>query len=720
MASDLIIRFLGDTSEFNAKLDQTEAKLAQFGKSAEKSGATLTDKLAIAGVTAVAAVGIAAIGLADKFDVVHARLETATKNVGENFDDFKGKVEQTDQKMAGLGFSSIDTEDSLAKLTAATKNVGTATNLMGLAADIARGRHIGLSQATDILVKVETGHVALLGRLGIATKDSTGKTITQTEAIKRLTDLYGGQGTAYTKTLAGEFDVLKANLTNAGVAIGEKLMPWVNSLVGGIAAAIEKFQGFNDATNGVAGKLLAVGAIAPFAIAGLMKLVEIGGLVGSTFTSMAESAYLWVLLNPELAAIGAAAAVAGAALLIFGHHAHEAAVAVQELTNAELDKQLEGYAAAINEFNQSHPGVGFKEADVALAGFNNALKEGVVQGQRYIDAMKAAGLDTSQETDILKKRIQAQKETDAAQTKLNSSTQASTPLTQAQIQAQKQLTDSLTKYGQVAGPVAEGVVKSLHMSKDAIDALTSSTKAMNDSIATSFNAAGNTIDAWEQKSSFDLKQFESDLLKQEIAQANWANNIKILSDAGINQGFLKTLVDAGPKSAVILQGLASQAKSGAVDQINSILSVANGAVGAAQRSSDAAMAGLRGDFANFGAYINALNPHLTITAGVTLQSGGTTIVRSSGVTLSALGGERDAGQPLWVGERGPEVFVPKVPGRVVPNANIQSFRGGGAVVNLTVNVYNPENGNAAVDQVVKSLNSGRGRLQLKQALGLPT
>lgn len=37
-----------------------------------------------------------------------------------------------------------------------------------------------------------TNHVALLERLGIDTKDLNGKTISQEEALKRLTAEYGG------------------------------------------------------------------------------------------------------------------------------------------------------------------------------------------------------------------------------------------------------------------------------------------------------------------------------------------------------------------------------------------------------------------------------------------------------------------------------------------------------------------------------------------------
>jgi hypothetical protein len=137
MASDLIIRFLGDTREFNAKLAETQGKIGQFEGRVTKAGGPLR-YLGAVGVAAVAGIGVASLELADKFDVVRIRLETVTKSVGQNFDDFKGKVDSTDKKMADLGFSATDVEQSLGSLTAATHDLGKATQLETTAADVAR------------------------------------------------------------------------------------------------------------------------------------------------------------------------------------------------------------------------------------------------------------------------------------------------------------------------------------------------------------------------------------------------------------------------------------------------------------------------------------------------------------------------------------------------------------------------------------------------------
>ncbi len=181
-------------------------------------------------VGAALAIGAAGIEAADTFEGSQARLQGAIKNTGDSFDKFKGPIDGVNKKLEGFGFKNADVEDSLAILTRASGGVAKALPLMGLAADLAKGRNISLADATKILAKVQTGHVAQLGKLGIATKDAAGKTISQQEAIKKLNDLYGGQAKKSAETFAGRQEVLKARMADLQVKIGEKVIPIIEKL----------------------------------------------------------------------------------------------------------------------------------------------------------------------------------------------------------------------------------------------------------------------------------------------------------------------------------------------------------------------------------------------------------------------------------------------------------------------------------------------------------
>jgi hypothetical protein len=186
----------------------------------------------LAAAGAVAALAVESVHLAAAYEQADTRLRVAVTNVGASFKALQPQVHELDDRMVHLGFSGADTESALSGLVSATKNPTESIKLMGLAADIARGRNIDLSTATSILVKVETGHVGLLGRLGIATKDASGKTISATEAVKKLSDLYGGQAQAHADTFAGKMQVLKVEGEEIGVKFGQALIPVLEKTAG--------------------------------------------------------------------------------------------------------------------------------------------------------------------------------------------------------------------------------------------------------------------------------------------------------------------------------------------------------------------------------------------------------------------------------------------------------------------------------------------------------
>ncbi|MBV9292628.1 MAG: hypothetical protein JO222_09275 [Frankiales bacterium] len=175
--------------------------------------------------TFAAEAGRFALHMADQFELSRSRLETVTKNIGGNFSNLSGAVQSADDRMAKFGFTNAQTEGSIASLETATKSTTKAIADQALAANIARGRNISLESATQILMRVETGHVAMLSRLGIATKDANGHLLTQAAALKQLAALYGGAAARYAGTFAGKQEALRAALQNSASQIGVALLP---------------------------------------------------------------------------------------------------------------------------------------------------------------------------------------------------------------------------------------------------------------------------------------------------------------------------------------------------------------------------------------------------------------------------------------------------------------------------------------------------------------
>lgn len=341
----------GALSVVGAKFDETGGKASTFhDKVSALGGASL-----IGAAAGLALVGTEAVHLADDFEKSHARLETAVKNVGQSFDEESSKISATDSKLEKLGFTNADTENSLSRLVVATKDVGQATNLMGLAADIARARGIDLASATDLLVKVEAGRFTQLTRLGIATSAQVKGFKDSAEAVDFLTQKFGGQAQAYAKTFAGELETLKATGEDLAVGLGQHLIPVIEDSVGVLNSGVHAFEAANSATDGWLGKVTLAAAAVPALVfvydkasAGLGALTTAYGRAATAVGIKTAADETQVATQAQLVTTSEAAAVAQAQLAIAEG---KQAAAVGTAVDAQV-----AFDAALAEFESAAPG----------------------------------------------------------------------------------------------------------------------------------------------------------------------------------------------------------------------------------------------------------------------------------------------------------------------------------------------------------------------------
>lgn len=344
--ADLVAVLRANTTDFNAKMAVAEKQLGSVGSSA--SNMSKVGMVAFGALSAGAvAFGTIAVKQAQEQEVATARLKQAISNIGQSYDTYGDKISKAEDAAVKLGFADDEVTQGLGKLVPATKNVGESIKLMSLAEDIARGRHIDLASATDLLVKVQTGHVALLGRIGINVKDANGQIISQEEAVKRLTAMYGGQASAYTETFAGKIAVLRQEFAQFAEKIGFILIPILTTLMGTITSVVGFFEKYKAAAVALAviiGGPLVYAMLAFMAVkigafieSAVTAFVNLRAAIGSTIEAMGlmEAATLGPLL--AFAGIVAAALAVGYALhLVFGSGA------MQEMLDSFKKGQEEG------------------------------------------------------------------------------------------------------------------------------------------------------------------------------------------------------------------------------------------------------------------------------------------------------------------------------------------------------------------------------------------
>jgi hypothetical protein len=266
MATDVMVVLRASISDFQAKMGEARAemdKTSSSGSTAMQKMGTL-GKAALLGVgAAVVGVGAFAVEMGDRFENAHAQMENAFKNAGTSADDYKGRISQVEGQLTKYGFTNAQTESALGQLVTVTGNAGESLNLMGLAADIAKNRHIDLNSATGLLAKTMAGNITAAKRMGIEIpaevlkiKDPTQKA---NDILAILEGRFKGSASAAADTFAGKIATLKAQGENLGATIGTKLIPVLERMmttVMGVVTWLEKHRAIAETLGIVIGTVL--------------------------------------------------------------------------------------------------------------------------------------------------------------------------------------------------------------------------------------------------------------------------------------------------------------------------------------------------------------------------------------------------------------------------------------------------------------------------------
>jgi hypothetical protein len=163
--------------------------------------------------------------------VATEQLSTAMNNAKQNTAANREEVTKSTDKMSALGFSVKDSENALTKLITATGSTEKATNMMSMAADLARYKHESLADAAATLEKGTMGNAKAFKEFGITLDATLPKNQAIAKAMDELNGKIGGQAVGYTHTFAGEMEILKAKFDDVAVKVGAVVMPILTKLM---------------------------------------------------------------------------------------------------------------------------------------------------------------------------------------------------------------------------------------------------------------------------------------------------------------------------------------------------------------------------------------------------------------------------------------------------------------------------------------------------------
>lgn len=633
-------------AEFNPKgINDAETAFNRFGKVV--GGALAT--------TAIVNFGQAMVNAAVEDEASMKRLETQLRNTISATDDQVLAVEQFVEKTQNAtGVLDDQLRPALGSLVRATGDAKQAQELLTLAIDISIGTGRDLEAVSLALAKAQDGNVGALGRLGIATKDAEGKTLSFEQIVGNLSKTFGGQADAALDTTEGKMRLLSVQFESAKEAIGQALIPGLTSIATAITPVVQAFGNLNpELRNAIT--TIGLSTALTKSLGGSLEGLGVSAGVAKTAMGVLNIAMIAYTVNASRNA----------------EESQRAATALGDLSRASDEQLQEQLALVVATRIFAEESTDAKDVLAAIA------QESLGTAQRLVDlgiAQDELGISTTDATTILNAEIAAQKQ---AQTDMA----ATTGVIEDQTEATDDLTDS---YEEAEKKLQALISATLSMFSTQIG-LEQSTWATQDAITAYNEIIGQVLSGtYEGTDAFrDYAEAENEVLLAALAQAEAA--VKLATD---------TKEAAG---ASLSAGEAARIQREELEKVAATLDPGSP---------------LRKQLDEYIRTLNEKIPRDIETKFVATISYDTAeLNRFRTVTGRASGGSVTTTSPYVVGENGPELFVPYSDGTVVSNPDLlrmatsSSITGGGrssggtTVGQIVVNMPAGSSG----DDVVRSL-----------------
>ena len=231
---------------------ETVGEKAQFAikKAAVPAAAALT--------AVVGALGLAAQAAAED-EQQQALLANTMENVVGATDATVAATEDMISAMSrATGTADSELRPAFAALLVGTKNVGEATDALGLAQDIASSTGANLTAVSEALASAYAGNMKGLAALSPEMKGMIKDGADLDTVMMALNDNFGGAAAASAQTAAGKFKILKNSIAEFQESIGALLLPIIEKVLPKLQMLADWAQANPKAFMAVAASITAV------------------------------------------------------------------------------------------------------------------------------------------------------------------------------------------------------------------------------------------------------------------------------------------------------------------------------------------------------------------------------------------------------------------------------------------------------------------------------
>jgi hypothetical protein len=707
-----------ELGKIDGRLDRVGAKLTSFGAAAVTAG------------------GVAAAGLfraAQAAGDLEASIATTEQVFGSAAQDI---ARFADTSANRFGLSKRAANEAAVAFGAFGKRAGLtgdqlsrfSLDLVSLASDLAAFKNTTTDEAITAITSGLAGEQEPLKRYALDVSDAALKQEFLNQTGEKFTGVLSGQqkallaqstilSQAYDLGIINQFQreqgqlaveqaKLRANFEDALAGLGEAALPGLTSLASGFTNLLDKFSTANEATDGLAGKLATFATAGTIAVGGLslvagqaIKLRDAFSEVGNTGERSLNRA------GKAAVGLGVALGTVAASDIVF------------DLINRSTD-QLGEFEDAINRVKiAAQDGNDTLEAFAgAVAAEQNTLR---IQNiwEEFGAEVSIVGQGVQADLEQVQRAFDSLAASDPAfaATVLNDLEQASASLDRnsEQYRINKDFIDSnresLRLQSEASQTTAGGIDNlsdSLEGQKSVTEQATVAWREYADTIRASTDPFFAALDASE-----DLAGAQSGLAEAFAALGDGATAEELATFTNAQREAVQSGLDLQVALAELRLGIEDgsasfEQASGVLDSLQAQFPELAGSIGQARtefRLAEEAANSLEGDYTvNVQANVDeALNKVRAVkvaldaltqaqqiaafTAGIAENNGfgGPSVGRS--FRRRAAGGPVMAGETVVVGERGPELFQPRVAGSVTPNTQLAA----GPAVG-TINVYSTD------------------------------
>lgn len=355
----LLVQIVGDNSQLDSSIQQSESRLRRFSQSATRIGQTLTTRLTLPITLAAGAAVRLAIQAEEtnsafrtSFRGIEDSADSAARNLQDNFGLSRLEAERLLQSTGDLlrGFGATQTEA-----------LDLSSRVQQLSVDLASFRNIqgGAERASEALTAALLGERDQLRSLGIVIREAdvqqrlfengqaelTGQArlLAVAQATLELATEQSGDAVgdfARTSTSsANQLRQLRSDITDAAVEIGENLLPAVNQILEVLRNVTSAFAGLSEQQQQL---VITLGLVA--AAAGPATLAI--GSLGRSLT--------FIGANPVVAGVAVLLGAITFAVIQLGQAGREARGSLEDLADETgvAARELDEVARAISEAEQ--------------------------------------------------------------------------------------------------------------------------------------------------------------------------------------------------------------------------------------------------------------------------------------------------------------------------------------------------------------------------------